>query len=107
MFFGHSLKESGVFGLGAAYSNTVLIGIPVCYSVYGDEGLIPLFIIISIHSAVLFSVTTIMIGMSDLVFLISWKPLKVLVLIGLLEHPTINIRLKSPKLIKKENSILL
>ena len=65
IFFGHSLKESGVFGLGAAYSNTVLIGIPVCYSVYGDEGLIPLFIIISIHSAVLFSVTTIMIGMSE------------------------------------------
>lgn len=63
--FDHSLKESGIFGLGAAYSNTVLIGIPVCYSIFGNEGLLPLFIIISVHSAILFSVTTIVICISD------------------------------------------
>ncbi len=51
--FEHNSYEQSVFGLGASYSNTVIIGIPVCYSALGEESLLPLFAIISVHNAVL------------------------------------------------------
>jgi len=56
--FGHNRAEQGIFGLGAAYSNTVLIGLPVVSSAFGDEALLPMFLIISIHTAVLFTAVT-------------------------------------------------
>ena len=55
-WFVHSFQEQGVFGLGASYSNTVLVGLPVISVGLGDVALLPLFMIVSIHSAVLLSV---------------------------------------------------
>lgn len=56
--FGHSLREQAVFGMSAGYSNTVLIGLPVIAAAWGDEALLPLLMIIAIHSAIMFSLTT-------------------------------------------------
>ena len=56
--FSYGLTEQGVFGLGCAYSNSVLIGIPVTISAFGDEGQLPLFLLISIHSALMFFTVT-------------------------------------------------
>lgn len=53
--YGYNEAEQSVFGMGAAYGNITIIGIPVCTLALGAESLIPLFVIISIHNLVLFS----------------------------------------------------
>ena len=58
--FSYSSKEQGIFGMGSSYSNLVLVGLPVITAAFGDEALLPMFMIISIHSATLFFLTTIM-----------------------------------------------
>ena len=58
--FAYSAKEQGIFGMGSTYSNLVLVGLPVITSAFGDEALLPMFMIISVHSATLFFLTTIM-----------------------------------------------
>ncbi len=50
--------ESSIYAMSAAYSNVVLIGIPIILAALGDEARVPLFIIISTHAAVMFVVTT-------------------------------------------------
>lgn len=61
--FGHSLPEQGVFGMAAAYSNTLLIGLPVVLAAFGDQALLPLLLIISPH-AMLLSLTVVAIAES-------------------------------------------
>lgn len=56
--FGHNRTESGIYGMGASYSNTVLIGLPIVSTVWGDAGVLPLMMIISVHTAILFTLTT-------------------------------------------------
>lgn len=56
VIFGFSAPERSVFGMGAAYSNATIVGIPVCLYVLGEKSLLPLFIIISIHNLILFTV---------------------------------------------------
>ncbi len=56
--FAYSTKEQGIFGMGAAYSNLVLVGLPIITAAFGDEALLPLFMIISVHSAILFFIAT-------------------------------------------------
>jgi predicted permease len=60
-WFAASAQEQGVLGIGAAYSNLVLIGLPIISAGLGDEALLPLFLLISIHSAVLFFLSTMMV----------------------------------------------
>lgn len=58
-WFAASAQEQGVLGIGAAYSNLVLIGLPIISAGLGDEALLPLFLLISIHSAALFFLATV------------------------------------------------
>jgi predicted permease len=51
--FGHSRPEQGVFGMAAAYSNTLLIGLPVVVGAFGDAALLPILLIISPHATLL------------------------------------------------------
>lgn len=53
-WFKWSAQEQGAFGLGAAYSNTILVGLPIISTGLGQAALLPLFMLVSIHSAVLF-----------------------------------------------------
>lgn len=55
MFNGGSHEQS-IFGMGAAYSNATIVGIPICIYVLGEKSLLPLFLIISVHNLVLFVV---------------------------------------------------
>ena len=57
--FAYTLSEQGVFGLGCSYGNSVLIGIPVTLSAFGDEGELPLFLLISVHSGLMFFIVTV------------------------------------------------
>ncbi|MFW6229267.1 MAG: AEC family transporter, partial [Alkalispirochaeta sp.] len=56
--FGHTRTEQGIYGMGCAYSNTVLIGLPIVSTAWGDRGVLPLMMIVSIHTAILFTLTT-------------------------------------------------
>lgn len=50
--------RSGVIGgLSASFSNLVLLGIPITFTVYGDEGAVPLLLIIAVHLPVMAIVT--------------------------------------------------
>ncbi len=57
--FRYKPEEQSVFAMGCAYSNTTIVGIPVIANALGEEGLVPLFFIISIQNLVLFTVGTI------------------------------------------------
>ena len=56
--FGLPRTAGGIYGMGCSYSNTVLIGLPIISTAWGDDAVLPLMMIISIHTAVLFTLTT-------------------------------------------------
>jgi malonate transporter len=65
-FFAYTRAEQGVFGMGSTYSNLVLVGLPIINAGFGDQALLPLFMLVSIHSAVQFFIVTLMVeGRSD------------------------------------------
>ncbi|MEM7443712.1 MAG: AEC family transporter [Pseudomonadota bacterium] len=59
--FGRRLDEQGIFGLSAAFSNTVMLGIPLVLTTFGDEAALPLFLIIALHALVMFPTVTLII----------------------------------------------
>lgn len=48
--FQKSLSEQAIFGMGAGFSNVVMMGIPVVLTAFGPEASLPLFLIIAFHS---------------------------------------------------------
>lgn len=58
-------RQQGVFGIGATYSNLGLVGIPIITIGLGDEALLPLFTIISIHAGILWFMGTIVTERAD------------------------------------------
>lgn len=56
--WGYQRKGQAIVGLGSSYSNMVLIGLPVISTGLGDEALLPMLLLISFHSAVMFSAVT-------------------------------------------------
>jgi len=58
--FGREARAGVVGGISAAFANTVMIGIPLVSSVYGEAGLVPLLIIVSVHLPVMMIVTAIL-----------------------------------------------
>ncbi|WP_415715043.1 AEC family transporter [Roseibium sp.] len=51
--FGRDARAGAIGGISAAFANTVLVGMPLSFAVYGDEGLVPVLLIVSIHLAVM------------------------------------------------------
>ncbi|HAI30285.1 MAG TPA: AEC family transporter [Thalassospira sp.] len=49
--------EAAVTAMGGVFSNIVLLGIPLVQAVYGEEGLVPLLIVLSIHPVTLMGMT--------------------------------------------------
>ncbi len=59
-WFAQPLEGQGIFALGAGFSNTVLLGIPLILTAFGEQASVPIFLIISFHSFLLMpTVTTI------------------------------------------------
>jgi malonate transporter and related proteins len=54
--FHFSAPEQSVFSMGASYSNATIVGLPVCIYALGENAMLPLFIIISIHNLILFTI---------------------------------------------------
>ena len=45
-------------GMSSVFGNTVMLGLPLVYMAFGDEGIVPATLIIAFHSTLLITVTT-------------------------------------------------
>ena len=63
--FRRDARAGVVAGIAAAYGNTVLVGIPLVIAAYGDEGAIAIALIIVLHTPVLMTVSTVLIGRAE------------------------------------------
>jgi predicted permease len=59
--FHRPIDDQAIHGLGAGFSNTVLLGIPLMLSAFGDQATVPVFLIISFHSATLLPISILLI----------------------------------------------
>jgi malonate transporter len=55
--FARTLDEQAIFGMGAGFSNVVLMGIPIVLTALGPEAALPMFLIIGCHSATFMPLT--------------------------------------------------
>jgi len=60
VLFGYGLRELSVVGMGGAYSNVTVLGIPIIVEVLGEAAFVPLFIIIAVHNLLLFAFGTVL-----------------------------------------------
>jgi predicted permease len=58
--FGRDPAGAILTGMGCAFANTVLLGLPIILLAYGEEGALPFFLILSVHGLTLFTFTTIL-----------------------------------------------
>lgn len=56
---GRKGAEPAIFGINAAFSNTIILGIPLVLKSFGQAAAVPLSLILAFHSAALFSLTTV------------------------------------------------
>ncbi len=61
LVFGYRFEERAVMSMGAMYPNVVLLGIPLVYALYGEPGLLPMMMIVTVHSLILLPLTVILI----------------------------------------------
>lgn len=59
--FDRPLADQAIFGLGAAFSNLFLIGLPVVLTALGDEASFPMMLIIGFHSATFLPITVLLV----------------------------------------------
>lgn len=59
--FGREGSVLAVAGVSAGFSNLVLLGIPVISGVYGEEGLVPLIMLLSVHLPIMMLVSSLMV----------------------------------------------
>ncbi len=57
-YFQHPPPKQVISGFGSCFSNTVLLGIPIILSVFGEAGKFPLFLLISFHGVTLLTSMT-------------------------------------------------
>ena len=60
-FFKSGSSEAILAGMTCGFANTVMLGIPLVLTAYGEAGAVPLFIIISLHSILLIGSATMLI----------------------------------------------
>jgi malonate transporter len=58
--FGREARAGVIGGISAAFANTVMVGLPLVSQVYGEAGLVPLLLIISIHLPAMTTATAIL-----------------------------------------------
>ncbi len=88
LVFRLALEEQGLMAMGATFSNTVMLGIPLIYAAFGDEGLLLMMLIVSFHSVILIPLTTTVVELGRGA---GGHPLQVLgsTLLALLQNPVI------------------
>ena len=51
-------KDAVVIGFGGGFSNTVMLGIPIILTAFGEEASVPLFLILAFHGLTVFTICT-------------------------------------------------
>lgn len=59
-FFGLNGVSAVVAGFSAGQANTVFVGVPMILKAYGDEGAVPLFLLIAVHLPVTMTLATLL-----------------------------------------------
>lgn len=59
VFGGRAGSEYVIFGFGAGFSNTVMLGIPIILTAFGPDAGLPLFLILAFHGLLVFTVALI------------------------------------------------
>jgi malonate transporter and related proteins len=59
--FRGSFERQAIIGFGSAFGNSVLLGIPLVLTAFGDQASLPLFLLLAFHSTVLFTAITVII----------------------------------------------
>lgn len=62
--FGRPLEDQAIFGMAAAFSNAVLMGIPIVLTALGPEASLPMLLIIAFHSATFMPLTVMLVQAS-------------------------------------------
>ncbi|HLT03255.1 MAG TPA: AEC family transporter [Geminicoccaceae bacterium] len=57
--FGGSFEQNAIIGFGAAFGNSVMLGIPVVLTALGEAASLPLFLLLAFHSTLLFTLITV------------------------------------------------
>lgn len=65
LLFGYRLRELAVFGMGGAYSNVTVLGIPITVEMLGQDAFVPMLLIITFHNLVLYTSGTILAASSE------------------------------------------
>lgn len=79
--FHRSHTEAVVHGFSAGQANTVFLGVPLILKAYGEEGAVPLFLLIAIHLPVMLVAATLLVeGSAGLSFATARKLLRTLAL---------------------------
>ncbi len=60
LVFGLKPAEQAMMALGSCFSNGVGLGIPLILATWGHDGLVPLLMIIAVHSAILLSLASVL-----------------------------------------------
>lgn len=55
------LEEQAIMGFGGSYGNVVLLGTPLVLTAFGPAATLPFFLILSLHSVLMFAVVTVVI----------------------------------------------
>lgn len=86
--FRNDLADQAMLGMAGGFSNTALVGLPVVYAAFGERGLLPLLIILSVHPLLLITVPTVLIelhrGQGD-----RWHAILASTALSLLKNPII------------------
>lgn len=63
-FFKRRAKESIIYGVSAAQSNIVLVGIPLVLTAYGEAGAVPLFLLVAVNLPVMLTTASLLLESS-------------------------------------------
>jgi malonate transporter len=56
--FHRPLEDQAIFGMGAGFSNTVLMGLPILLTAFGPEANLPVFLLIAFHGPILMTLVS-------------------------------------------------
>lgn len=59
--FGGSFERQAIIGFGSVFGNSVLLGIPLVLTAFGEQASLPLFLLLAFHSTLLFTAITVII----------------------------------------------
>jgi predicted permease len=92
LLFRLPLQEAALFGMGSTFSNSVLLGIPLVFLAFEEQGVLPLMLIISVHPLILITVSTILIEVgrgSAGAERTNWAAIGLAAVLSLLKNPII------------------